>query len=76
MVSSMTPSSVSLGVYQANLADPDAATRETIDLMCGLIHAAANDAAVQQCAGSAVRQFHGGPLYAGINARMRARMSG
>lgn len=45
-------------------ADPDEATAQTIEIMCGHIKRSAQDPIVQECARSAVRQFRGGPLYA------------
>lgn len=69
----MTPSTVSLGVYQASLADPDLATRETVGLMCDQIHAAAIDPVVTQTAETAVKMFGGGPLYRGADPRSDPR---
>jgi hypothetical protein len=64
MMLPMTPSTVSL-VYQANLSDPDIATRETVGLLTKLIHDAAREPAVQHLAETAVSTFKGGPLYSG-----------
>lgn len=44
--------------------DPDEATAQTIEIMCGHIKRSAQDPIVRECAVSAVRQFRGGPLYA------------
>lgn len=50
--------------YQADTANPDRATAETVELMCEQIRHAAHDGLLQAAAQDAVRRFRGGPLYA------------
>ena len=54
--------------YQADIADPDVATAQTVQLMARQVNQAAGDPLVKQVAGDAVKQWRGGPLY-GLSGR-------
>jgi hypothetical protein len=57
------PPAANVTRYQADLSNPDNATAETIQVMCGQINKSAEDPVLRASARDAIARFRGGPLY-------------